>query len=58
MSCGKIVKQGHKIILGDPIATVINKDTNKVAMETVFDEQTSKCNMYPNGPVPHKFKEK
>ena len=25
MSCGKIVKKGHTIILDDPIATVINK---------------------------------
>ena len=32
VSCGKIVKQNHKIILDDPIATVINKDTNEVVM--------------------------
>ena len=37
VSCGKIVKQNHKIILDDPIATVIDKDTNKVVMEAVFD---------------------
>ena len=41
MSCGKIVKNGHKIILDDPIATVINKLTNKVVMEAKLDHQTS-----------------
>ena len=41
VSCEKIVKKGYKIILDDPIATEINKKTNKVVMEAVFDEQTS-----------------
>ena len=57
-SCGKIVKKGHKIILDDPIATVINKDTNKMIMEVVFDNRTSTWNIYPEGPVPYEFKEK
>ena len=56
MNCGKIVKKRHKIILDDPIATVINKATNKVVMEAVFDNQTSTWNIYPNGPVEYKFK--
>ena len=57
VSCGKIVKKGHKIIQDDPIATVINKDTNEVVMEAAFDDQTSTCDIYPNGPVPYEFKE-
>ena len=57
VSCGKIVKKGHKIILDDPIATVINKDTNEVVMEVVFDDQTSASNIYPNGPMPYDFNE-
>ena len=57
MSCGKIVKAGHKIILDDPIATVVNKLTNEVVMEAEFDPQTSTWNVYPNGPVPYKFNE-
>ena len=48
VSCGKIVKQNH--------TTVINKDTNKVVMEAVFDNRTSTWNIYPDGPVPYKFK--
>ena len=56
VSCGKIVKNNHKIILDDPIATVINKDTNKLVMEAVFDNRTNTRNIYPNGPVPYKFK--
>ena len=57
MSCGKIVKKGHKIILDDPIATVISKDTNEVVMEAVFDQQTSTWNVYPDGPVQYEFSE-
>ena len=38
MSAGKIVKKGHKIILDDPIATVINKAINEVVMEAIFDD--------------------
>ena len=56
VSCGKIVKKNHKIILDDPIVTVINKDTNKVVMEAVFDNRTSTWNIYPDGPVPYEFK--
>ena len=37
MRAGKIVKKGHTIMLDDPIATVINKATNEVVMEAVFD---------------------
>ena len=55
-SCGKIVKQGHKIILHDPIVNVINKDTNEVVMKAVFDEQTSTWNIYPDRLVPYDFK--
>ena len=56
VSCGKIVKKGHKIILDDTIATVINKETNEVVMELVFDDRTTTWNIYPDGPVPYKFK--
>ena len=56
MSAGKIVKKGHKIILDDPIATVINKKINEVVMEATFDHQTSTWNIYPNGPVDTEFK--
>ena len=56
MSCGIILKKGHKIILDDPITTVVNKGTNEVVMEAVFDDQTSTWNIYPDGPVPYKFK--
>ena len=56
MSAGKIVKKGHKIILDDPVATVINKKTNEVVMEATFDHRTSKWNIYPNGPVDYEFK--
>ena len=56
VSCGKIVKKGHKIILDDPIATVINKEINEVVIEAVFDDRTSNWNLYPDGPVPYKFK--
>ena len=55
-SAGKIVKQNHKIILDDPIATVINKATNEVVMEAVFDHRTSTWDIYPDGPVPYEFK--
>ena len=58
MSCGKIVKTGHKIILDDPIATVVNKLINKVVMKAGFDPRTSNWNVYPNSPVPYKFNEK
>ena len=51
MSAGKIVKKGHKIILDDPIATVINKKTNEVVMEATFDHRTSTWNIYPDRPV-------
>ena len=51
VSCGKIVKKGHKIILDDPIVTVINRDTNEVVMEAVFDDRTSTWNIYPDGLV-------
>ena len=56
MSAGKIVKKGHKIILDDPIATVINKATNEVVMEGIFDDRTSTWNIYPDGPVDYDFK--
>ena len=56
MSAGKIVKKGHKIILDDPIATVINKATNEVVMEAIFDDQTSTWNIYPDSPVEYEFK--
>ena len=56
MSAGKIVKKGHKIMLDDPIATVINKKTNEVVMEATFDHQTSTWNIYPDGPVDYEFK--
>ena len=56
MSCRKIEKKGHKIILNDSIATVINEATNEVVMEAVFDDQTSTWNIYPDGPVEYKFK--
>ena len=58
VSCRTIVRKGHKIILDDPIATVINKKTNEVVMEAVFDDQTSTWNIYPDGPVPYEFKKK
>ena len=58
MICDKIVKQGHKIILDDPIVTVINKGTNEVVMEAVFDARTSTWNIFPNDPVSYEFKEK
>ena len=58
VSCGKIVKQGYTIILDDLIATVINKDTNEVVMEVVFDERIRTRNIYPNGLVSYDFKEK
>ena len=57
VSCGNIVKKNHRIILDDPIATVINKETNEVVMEAVFDNQTSTWNIYPDGPVPYEFKQ-
>ena len=56
MSAGKIVKKGHKIILDDPIAVVINKATNEVVMEAIFDNQTSTWNIYPDGPIDYDFK--
>ena len=56
MSARKMVKKGHKIILDDPIATVINKATNKVAMEAIFDNRTSTWNIYPDDPVDYDFK--
>ena len=56
MSCGKIVKKGHKIILDDSITIVINKETNEVVMEAVFDDRTSTWNIYPDGPVEYDFK--
>ena len=58
MSCGKIVKTGHKIILDDPIATAINKLTNEVVMEAEFDPRTSMGNVYRDGPIPYEFNEK
>ena len=56
MSAGKIVKKGHKIILDDPVATVINKKTNEVVMEATFDHRTSTWNIYPDRPVDYEFK--
>ena len=58
MSCGKIVKKGHKIVLDDLVATVINKHTNKVVMEIEFDHRTSTWNVYPNKPVQYEFSKK
>ena len=58
MSCGKIIKTGHKIILDDPIATVVNKLTNEVVMKAEFDPRTSTWNVYPDGPVPSRFNKK
>ena len=58
MNCHKIVKKGHKIILDNPIAIVINKLTNEVAMEEEFDHQTSTWNVYPDKPVPYESNEK
>ena len=58
VSCGIIVKKGHTIIIDDPIATVINKETNEVVMEAVFDDRTSTWNIYPDGPVSYEFKKK
>ena len=55
ISGGKIVKSGHKIILDNPIATVINKLTNEVVMEAEFDPQLCTWNVYPDRPVPYKF---
>ena len=40
ISGGKLVKAGHKIILDNPIATVINKLTNEIVMEATFDPQS------------------
>ena len=57
MSCGKIVKTGHKIILDDPIATVVNKLTNEVMMEAEFDHRISTWNVYPDGPILYEFNE-
>ena len=56
MSAGKIVKKGHKIILDDPIATIVNKATNEVVMEGIFDDHTSTWNIHPDGPVDYEFK--
>ena len=53
ISCGKIVKKGHNIVLNNPISTVINKFTNEVVMEERFDHRTSTWNVYPNKPVPY-----
>ena len=58
MSAGKIVKEGYKIILDDSIATIINRATNEVVMEAVFDNRTSTWNIYPDGPVKYEFKKK
>ena len=58
MSCGKIVKKGHKIVLDNPVATVINKHTNEVVMEAEFDQQTSTWNVYPDKPVQYEFSER
>ena len=57
MSAGKIVKKGHKIILDDSIATVINKATNGVVTEAIFDDRTSSWNIYSDGPVDYDFKQ-
>ena len=37
ISGGKLVKEGHRIILDKPIATVTNKLTNEIVMEAEFD---------------------
>ena len=58
MSCGKIVKIGQEIVLGDPIVNVLNKLMNKMVMEAELDHQTSTWNVYPNKPVPYEFSEK
>ena len=57
ISAGKIVQAGHKVILDDPIATVINKLTNEVVMEAKFDPHSSTWNLYPDGPVQYEFTE-
>ena len=42
LSCGKIVKQVHTIILDDLIATIIDKDTNEMVMKQyLINEQTN-----------------
>ena len=51
MSCGKIFKTGHRIILDDPIATVVNILTNKEVMEAEFRHQKSTLNIYQDDPV-------
>ena len=55
ISGGKLVKSGHKIILNNPIATVINKVTNEVVIKAEFDPRLRTWNVYLNGPVPYKF---
>ena len=53
MSCGKIVKKSHKIVLDNLVATIINKHTNEVIMETEFDQQTSTWTVYPYKVLQH-----
>ena len=58
VSGGKLVKSGHKIILYDPIAIVINKLTNGVVMEAEFYPRSCTWNVYPDGRVPYTFSKK
>ena len=58
ISCGKIAKKGHKVVLNNPIATVINKLKNEMVMEAEFNQRTSTWNLYPNKLVPYEFSEK
>ena len=51
-SGSKLVKLGHKIILNDPIATIINKLTNEVVMEAKFDPRSCTWNVYLDRPEP------
>ena len=51
----KLVKLGHKIVLDDPIATVINKLMNEVVMEAEFDPRSCTWYVYPDGPVSYTF---
>ena len=56
ISAWKIVKKGHKTLLDDPIATIINKAKNEVVMKGIFDDRTSPWSIYPDGSVDYDFK--
>ena len=53
LGCGRFVKDGCKVILDNPQATVIHKNTGKIILTASFDPTSSTWNARPQQRIPH-----